>query len=62
MELTVELSSLAYHEARLLLAKFLWTYDVELCEESKGWIKQKSFIVGVKKPLYVKLHRAMGKI
>lgn len=49
--------NLAYHEARLLLAKFLWTYNVELCEESKDWIKQESFIVGVKRPLYVKLRR-----
>ncbi|KAH7013981.1 cytochrome P450 [Ilyonectria destructans] len=49
--------NLAYHEARLLAAKFFWTYDVEVCEESMDWMNQKTYIVGLKKPLYVKLHR-----
>jgi cytochrome P450 len=51
--------NLAYHESRLILAKFLFTYDVELCEESHDWLKQKTFIVGIKKPLYVKLRRVV---
>ncbi|KAI0158060.1 cytochrome P450 [Xylariaceae sp. FL1272] len=49
--------NLAYHEARILLAKFLFTYDVEVCEESKNWMDQKHYIVGFKGPLYVKLKR-----
>ncbi|KAH8706041.1 cytochrome P450 [Talaromyces proteolyticus] len=49
--------NLAYHEARMLLAKFVFTYDVELCEESDDWIKQKVYIVGAKKPLWVKLNK-----
>ncbi|KAF2180794.1 RadP cytochrome P450 epoxidase [Zopfia rhizophila CBS 207.26] len=51
--------SLAYHEARLLLAKLVWSFDLELCAESQDWIKQKSFIVGAKEPLYVKLRRVV---
>nr|B3FWT9.1 RecName: Full=Cytochrome P450 monooxygenase rdc4; AltName: Full=Hypothemycin biosynthesis cluster protein rdc4 [Pochonia chlamydosporia]ACD39773.1 cytochrome P450 [Pochonia chlamydosporia] len=47
--------NLAYHEARMLLAKFVFTYDIELCKESSDWIKQKVYIVGAKSPLWVKL-------
>ncbi|KAK1573271.1 cytochrome P450 [Colletotrichum navitas] len=50
--------NLAYHEARLLAAKFFFTYDVEICEESWDWMNQKAYIVGLKRPLYAKLRRA----
>lgn len=39
----------------MLLAKFVFTYDIELCKESSDWIKQKVYIVGAKSPLWVKL-------
>lgn len=57
MKIVLTWGSLAYHEMRFLLAKFLWHFDVELCEESRGWINQKAFLVGAKTPLYVKLAR-----
>jgi len=33
----------------------LWHYDLELCEESRDWIRQKVFILWDKPPLYIKL-------
>ncbi|KAF4534596.1 Cytochrome p450 protein [Lasiodiplodia theobromae] len=34
--------NLAYHEMRLILAKTLWNFDLELCPESRGtWTEQK---------------------
>lgn len=50
--------SLAYAEMRLILAKLLWNFDVELCEESKNWAtEQKVFILWEKGPLMVRLKK-----
>lgn len=53
--------SLAYHEMRLILAKVLWHFDVELCPQSDNWIQQKLFTLWDKGPLMVKLHPVVRK-
>jgi cytochrome P450 len=47
--------NLAYNEMRLILARVLWNFDLELCEESSGWNEQKSFVLWEKPPLWCKL-------
>lgn len=46
-------ASLAYVEMRLILAKILWNFDMELVS-GKDWPEQKSYSVWDKKPLMVK--------
>ena len=40
---------------RLILARMIWNFDMELAPESQGWINQLSFVVWDKPPLKVKL-------
>jgi len=41
---------------RLILARVLWNFDLELTEESKNWREgMKIFILWEKPPLFVKL-------
>ncbi|KAF4436462.1 cytochrome P450 [Fusarium austroafricanum] len=47
--------NLAYHEIRLIMANVLWNFDIELCEESKGWLEQDAYFVWEKPPLVVQL-------
>ena len=48
--------SLAYAEMRLIMAKLIWRYDIELCDESIDWdVKSKVYIVYQKGPLYIRL-------
>ncbi|KIN00076.1 hypothetical protein OIDMADRAFT_55967 [Oidiodendron maius Zn] len=47
--------NLAYAEMRLILAKLLWHYDLELCPETVNWADQKVFILWEKHPPLVKL-------
>ncbi|KAF4539586.1 Benzoate 4-monooxygenase cytochrome p450 protein [Lasiodiplodia theobromae] len=49
--------NLAYHEMRLILAKLLWNFDMELAEPlSTGWAEsQKTYILWDKPPLMVRL-------
>jgi cytochrome P450 len=48
--------SLAYAEMRVILAKFLWNFNVQLADGMQGWIeKQKIYLVYVKPELFVKL-------
>lgn len=56
--LTVE--SLAYAEMRLIFARILWTYDIELMPESENWSDQPVFTLWEKKELRVKLMRRAG--
>ncbi|KAI1335065.1 cytochrome P450 [Xylariaceae sp. FL0016] len=35
--------NMAMHEMRLLFATLIWEFDLELCEESRGWSEQKAF-------------------
>ncbi|KIW01823.1 uncharacterized protein PV09_06675 [Verruconis gallopava] len=47
--------NLAYMEMRIILARLLWNFDLELCDESRNWREQKAFILYEKPPLMVKL-------
>ncbi|OCK76205.1 toxin biosynthesis cytochrome P450 monooxygenase [Lepidopterella palustris CBS 459.81] len=47
--------NLAWAEMRLILAKLLWNFDIEVCEESRDWITQKTFILWEKPPLVLQL-------
>jgi cytochrome P450 len=47
--------NLAYNEMRLILARVLWNFDLELCDQSQEWYKQKSYILWEKPPLICKL-------
>lgn len=43
-------------ELRLILAKMIWNFNIELCEKTdSNWTDQKVFVAFVKKPLTVKL-------
>lgn len=43
-------------ETRIMLARMLWNFDMEICEETgREWQDQKVFITWQKKPLIVKL-------
>jgi hypothetical protein len=55
LEIPLTCCSLAYHEMRLVLATIIWHFDLELCEESDGWLNQKVFAIWQKGPLIVKL-------
>jgi cytochrome P450 len=47
---------MAYHEMRLILAKVLFNFDLELCPESVGWMeKQRVYTLWQKPPLMVKV-------
>ncbi|PKY04603.1 cytochrome P450 [Aspergillus campestris IBT 28561] len=47
--------NLAYAEMRLILARMIWNFDMELADDSRDWIDQKSFVVWAKGSLHVKL-------
>ena len=48
-------NSLAYLEMRLILARILWSFDMQLAPESHAWDDQESWIQWDKKPLMVNL-------
>ncbi|OQE09481.1 hypothetical protein PENVUL_c006G00923 [Penicillium vulpinum] len=54
--------NLAYAEMRLILARMIWNFDMELAPDSKEWIKQRSFSVWEKGSLNVKLTPALQTI
>ena len=47
--------SLAYFEMRSILARMMWHFDMELCDESRTWTQQKAYLTWDKPPLWVKL-------
>ncbi|GME43669.1 Cytochrome p450 [Neofusicoccum parvum] len=47
--------NLAYHEVRIILAMMLWSFDMELCEESFNWADQKSWTLWDKPKLMVRI-------
>ncbi|KAL7950091.1 cytochrome P450 [Trichoderma barbatum] len=48
--------NLALAEIRLIMARLVWNFDIELVEESIGWDKRcKCYIVFEKGPLYIRL-------
>jgi cytochrome P450 len=48
--------NLAYAEMRLILASVLWKFDMELCEESLGWVERMDvYFLWDKDALWIKL-------
>lgn len=53
--------SLAYAEMRLILAKILFRFDIELVDKEQKWMEnQKMFTLWDKPPLMVKIHTVKG--
>lgn len=49
-------TNLAYAEMRLILARLIWNFDIELCGESDNWVEGiKVFMIYQRPPLKVKL-------
>jgi hypothetical protein len=46
---------MANHEIRLIIAKFLFAFDLEICAESSDWNRQLTYMLWQKKPLLCKL-------
>ena len=47
--------SMAYHEIRLIMAKVLYNFDIELYPESNDWLEQSTYALWDKKPLMCKV-------
>ncbi|GFF58286.1 probable sterigmatocystin biosynthesis P450 monooxygenase stcF [Aspergillus lentulus] len=47
--------NLAFAEMRLILARLLWNFDLELCEESLSWVDQRAYTIWEKPPLMCRL-------
>ncbi|KAF2191204.1 cytochrome P450 [Zopfia rhizophila CBS 207.26] len=50
--------NMAYHEMRLILAKVLYNFDLELCPESENWTDQEAYTLWEKHPLILNLQPA----
>lgn len=48
-------SSLAYAESKLILARILYNFDMELVDPDEDWMDQKAFFIWTKPPLNVYL-------
>ncbi len=46
---------LAYSEMRVILARLVWNFDLELCEEAQDWDQQKSYTLWEKRQLLCRL-------
>ncbi|KAK0640198.1 NAD-dependent protein deacetylase hst2-1 [Lasiodiplodia hormozganensis] len=44
--------NLAYHEMRIIMAKVLWHFDLELCSESANWADQEAYSLWQKPELW----------
>lgn len=42
--------SLAYVEMKIILARMIWNFGIELCEQSKGWLERQKFYVVAQRP------------
>ncbi|KAL4887832.1 cytochrome P450 [Aspergillus ambiguus] len=51
--------NLAYAEMRLILARMIWNFDMEILAESRNWIDQPSYVVWEKGALNVRLTPAL---
>lgn len=47
--------SLAYAEVKLILARVLYNFDMELVDPDEDWMDQKAFFIWTKPPLNVYL-------
>lgn len=52
--------NLAYAEMRSIMARMLWNFDMELCDDSKDWARQKVFVLWDKPALNVRLKVRKG--
>ena len=52
-----KISRLAWVEMKMVLAKVLWNFDLELGEKMKegDWTDQKVYLLNQKMPMYVKM-------
>lgn len=50
--------NMAYHEMRLILAKVLYNFDLELCPQSERWMDQEVYTLWEKHPLMVRVRDA----
>jgi len=57
IQLTI--NSLAYMEMRLVLARMLFEFNLELTEDTKDWTRAKVYTVWQKNPLWIKLKPAV---
>lgn len=48
-------SSLAYAELKLILARILYNFDMDLVDPDENWMDQKAFFIWTKPPLNVYL-------
>lgn len=48
---------MAYHEMRIILARILWDFDLELGDRMEGWERQTIFGIWEKPPLMVKVSK-----
>lgn len=49
-------------ELNLVLAKMLWTYDIELVNREIDWLREgKVFVLWWKPKLFVRFHKRAGK-
>ena len=46
---------LAYAEMRLIMARILWNFDLELSKESDRWIEQEAYWTWHRPPLMMRL-------
>ncbi|KAH6635931.1 cytochrome P450 [Chaetomium tenue] len=51
--------NMAWHEMRLVVGRLFYGFDLEVCGESLGWVRQRAFILWEKKPLFVKVRKAV---
>lgn len=51
--------NLAFAEMRLILARVLWSFDIELCNGSANWSEQKSYSLWEKPALMCRLKARM---
>ncbi|KAL3444516.1 cytochrome P450 [Aspergillus insuetus] len=49
-------SNLAFAEIRLILARLLWNFNLDLCGESRGWSGQRAYVVWEKGGLMCRLN------
>ncbi|KIW04541.1 uncharacterized protein PV09_04295 [Verruconis gallopava] len=49
--------NLAYSKMRVILARVLWNFDLELCPESEGWDQQKVKVFWKGGPMWVRVSR-----
>ena len=48
--------NLAYAEMRVILARLVWNFDMELCKQSQNWVEgMKVFMIYQRPPLMVRL-------